>query len=207
MIYEIKNFNEANGDATVLFDNKYLILVNIPVVDGKFLTGTDLDAHIARYEPVQKKHQEAQARIANNARDIDNMVVPFAEATAPTIDQSVIDALSDIMSIREEVISAGIFYNGFIYATDLMARLLITQAIVTLQATDYTSTIDWDDIEGITHQLTLEDLVNISALIMNNMITEYSDTRAISSQIKNAKSKEEVDALMDSHKQAKGITA
>ena len=79
MQYIITNADEMRGQITVKFtrngDTLGLMALDVPIVDGKFITGDVLKNHILTYAPTHIVQRQDSIKAASNFEEIKSLVV------------------------------------------------------------------------------------------------------------------------------------
>lgn len=77
MKYQIIAFNKDAGQIVVEYEDQWTFSLDLPVVDGLFPVGAELESLIQQYAPVWLvERQRALAAGVSNVADIEALVVP-----------------------------------------------------------------------------------------------------------------------------------
>jgi hypothetical protein len=132
MTYKILTFDAAIGQIAVAFykneEHLETYTVDIPVVDGAFIAGAALDAHIMQLAPNWKMQRMADTAAATNASAISELVAVAANAT-PTLDQYKTAKVKAINSCREKLISDGVVFGGNTFDSDAVSVSRLTAVV------------------------------------------------------------------------------
>lgn len=172
MNYEIKSFDRITGSALVRFwTDDYLdgliYNVDIPLKDGSYITGAELDAHIQCFSPVgQIERLVALASV--DATAIESMIAPVPPPPAKTPEQLAEEARNEAKKNRAEYV-AGIkvtTQSGRTFDGDETSQNRMTRAIIGLNAQpqDPVPTITWVLADNTPVQVTAAELTEALAL-------------------------------------------
>lgn len=77
--YTIRSFDKLNGQILVEFENLPTFAIDLPIIDGKYPEGEDLENIIQGYAPIWliERKQTLNQGISNEGY-IESLVVPFA---------------------------------------------------------------------------------------------------------------------------------
>jgi hypothetical protein len=132
MTYKILTFDASIGQIAVAFykneEHLETYTVDVPVVDGAFIAGAELDAHIMQLAPNWKMQRMADTAAATNAVAISELVAVAANAT-PTLDQYKTAKVKAINSYREKLISDGVVFAGNTFDSDAVSVSRLTAVV------------------------------------------------------------------------------
>lgn len=81
MEYRIIDFNETLGSATVLYTHEGRDIgafgIEIPIVEGAFITGTALEEFLMSHAPTWILEKENSLKTVSNAEEIKQLIVPL----------------------------------------------------------------------------------------------------------------------------------
>lgn len=183
MNYEIKAFDKATGSTLVRFWTDdfpagLIYNVDIPIVEGAYLSGSDLDTHIRSFAPHGQIERIVVAKTADSSA-IEAMVasVPTVEKTAEQIKK---EQVANINRIKQEKLNGGFVHNGVAYPCDGVFQQQITAFIVAWESgvlpPDATVTIRTYDDQVV--QLSWPSVKQLAAAVLGYVQQVYAESWA-----------------------------
>lgn len=82
--YKIRAFNKVTGSIVVEFQNFAPFNIDLPLVDGKYPEGQELDQYIRGFLPIEfVQRMQAIAQGVKNETTIENLVEPWPAPPTP----------------------------------------------------------------------------------------------------------------------------
>lgn len=172
MNYEIKSFNRITGSALVrfwtnAFPDGLSYNVDIPLVNGAYITGVALEAHIQSFAPVGQIARLVEAASADSSL-VEALVVQPPPPPAKTATQLAEEARTAAKKDRAAYVdgikvttSSGRTFDGDETSQNRMVRAIIG---LNAQAQDPVPTITWVLADNTPVQVTAAELTEALAL-------------------------------------------
>lgn len=172
MHYEIKAFDKASGSALVRFwtddfPKGLEYNIDIPLVNGVYISGAELEAHIQSFAPVGQIARLVEAAAADSSA-VEAMVVPVPPAPPKTPEQLAEDVRSAKKKDRADYVAgikvttaSGRTFDGDETSQNRMARAIVG---LSAQPQNPVPTITWVLADNTPVQVTAAELTEALAL-------------------------------------------
>lgn len=202
MDYTVTAFNPANGQAQVAFSQAgahiATFAVDIPIVNGAYLTGAALDAEIRLREPTYLVTRAAQIAGAGNASAIEGMVaqtiVPAPEL--PTLEQYKAGKAAAVDAYRAKVLAAGVMYLTNRFDSDQQSILNLNTVVNLITAGQaLPHGFVWRSADNVDVPFTSTDIVSLLSIMVMTANRVYQSSWAVKALISAATTTEELAAI------------
>jgi hypothetical protein len=198
--YKILTFDATIGQILVAFykDEEHLetYTIDLPVVDGAFISGPVLDAHIMQLAPNWKMQRMADTAAATNASAIRELVSVAANAT-PTLDQYKTAKTAVINRHREKLLGNGVSFGGHVFDSDALSVSRLTAVVTAVNAgATLPAGFAWRSKDNVDVPMTATEVVGLLGTMIVTANTLFQESWVRKQEVTAAADKAALDAVV-----------
>jgi hypothetical protein len=199
MEYKIISASSQIGQINVEFSDGGKVLgvyaVDVPIVNGEYITGPALDAEIMQRAPTWLVQRQSETQAASNFSAIAALAVGQASAQL-SLDQYKELRLTLINRFREKVLAAGVNYNGHTFDSDNVSVSRLTAVSnLALAGGSLPAGFVWRSADNVDVPFTATDVFSLLGAMIARANAVFSTSWAKKQAVMAATTKAGVDAV------------
>jgi hypothetical protein len=198
--YKITSVDASVGQILATFyDGEEFIAsyaVDVPVVNGAFITGQELHDNIMAIAPMWHVERRAAVAAATGLADIQALAVVAANA-APTLDQYKTAKTEVINRHREKLLGNGVSFGGHVFDSDALSVSRLTAVVTAVNAgATLPAGFAWRSKANVDVPMTAVEVVGLLGTMIVTANTLFQESWVRKQEVAAAADKTALDAVV-----------